>query len=472
MSASESSDSGSSDESNKLILHSVQGDAYAFHVFTEAFCRGLRIIFRFSINTALRRSIQSRVVTCFHGKPVLHVTETFADKNMMQNTIRVYIDRVWDSCSNHPSITTSDVVVEMYEDADGHLQWSLSHLSSYNDYLKQLLRLDQVLEDETWLDRLETLSTVDVSSLTYYGGIGGRGDNKLVRLNPDPDSPLYVFRGLDFAKYLFAGSTFHFWKNDIYNEIRTIRSLRPHPNIVLPATIFVTAAHISKEPKQNLVCGTLYLYLENGNVNEQVRRAKVAKPHLSLDEKAKWCFQMVSAIAHTHGFSKTYHNDVKPSNFLVNDARNLVLINWKQGGATRSTRAPEADGSYDVCYDVETRPDTLRAKRLLYSKYEGPKRTNHPSSWPHWNVFPTWRNLWPEAVQAAEVFSLGRTMWMLLDEVDQGSPRADSVVAYWSLWSRAIPAEWQAVVERCLEFNPEKRIKLSDLLSFWEAAQK
>lgn len=445
---------------------SIWGDDRGFQVFSEAFCRGLRIIFRFSTDPTFRQSIQSRIVTCYHGNPAADATETFVNTRKMREAVSLSIANVWDRCSYHPCIINPDVVVEIYEDEHSRLQWRLSHLSVYEDYLEQLLPLAEALYEEIPLDAYETFRTVDISDLTYYGGVEGRGDNKLVRLQSDvcleSDPELFVFKGLDLAKYLITGSDFHYCRDRCYHEIRTIRSLRPHPNIVFPAPIFVTAAEISEEPNQAFVSGTLYPHMTNGNLNDQVKRAISANYRLVMAEKAKWCYQMVSAIAHTHRISETYHQDIRPSNFLIDDNRDLVLIDWEQSGAPRCTLAPEADGSYDV----EVQADSPNAKPL-YKKYEGPERVNHPSSWPHWNVFPIWRDTCPEALEAAEVFSLGRTMWMLLEEVDEGSPDDEVIATYWEK-AHDVPEECKTVIHCCLESDPNKRIGLLELESFMD----
>ncbi|KAH8743741.1 hypothetical protein F5883DRAFT_609990 [Diaporthe sp. PMI_573] len=102
------------------------------------------------------------------------------------------------------------------------------------------------------------------------------------------------------------------------------------------------------------------------------------------------CLQISSAVIHIHHIAHTYYMDIKLANFLVDDHGNTILINWEQSGAPLYTLAPEADGKWDV-----DEVDGLNAPPRL------------------------WSRRWPRACKAAEVFSLGRTMWMLLQEVPQ-----------------------------------------------------
>ncbi len=111
--------------------------------------------------------------------------------------------------------------------------------------------------------------------------------------------------------------------------------------------------------------------------------------------------------------------------------------------------------------------------KLVYEKYYGPDRKNLAWGQPKWNVFPCWRDLYPRALEAAEVFSLGRTMWMLLEHVTQSEVEdLSEVVVSWSDTAKDIPEDWKGIVSRCLEPNPNKRIGLLELVEFWGAVQR
>ncbi len=153
--------------------------------------------------------------------------------------------------------------------------------------------------------------------------------------------------------------------------------------------------------------------------------------------KVAWCFQMTSAIAHTHFTAHTFHMDIKPANFVLDAHEDLILIDWEQSRAALHTLAPEADGSWDV---QEATADSLpqgavdsAEPKLLYGKYGGPDRKNLAWGRPKWNVFPSWKDFYPRALEAAEVFSLGRIMWMLLEQVTQSEvEELNEVVIFWS----------------------------------------
>ena len=61
---------------------------------------------------------------------------------------------------------------------------------------------------------------------------------------------------------------------------------------------------------------------------------------------------------------------------------------------------------------------------------------------------------------------------MLLQQVEQGDSDDPAVAVYWNQEAGDIPEEWKAVVGRCLESDPQKRITLLELVRFWEAAKE
>ena len=59
-------------------------------------------------------------------------------------------------------------------------------------------------------------------------------------------------------------------------------------------------------------------------------------------------------------------------------------------------------------------------------------------------------------------------MWMLLEEEEQKDVEdLDVVVVSWSEGSKDVPSICKDIVLRCLDPDPIKRIKLQDLVEFW-----
>ena len=76
--------------------------------------------------------------------------------------------------------------------------------------------------------------------------------------------------------------------------------------------------------------------------------------------------------------------------------------------------------------------------------------------------------------EAAEVFSLGWAMWMLLQEVPQGGCVEDpeEIIVSWSEDADDVPDHRKATVMRCLERDPNQMMRLADLVQCWEGEQQ
>ena len=448
----------------------IWGDDAESEVFAQTHNQEMCIIFRYSLNSKLPKSLPSRVVNCFLDLPVADTSESFPNRALMREALYASIREVWDQCIQHPSITAPGVIVEIYKDAEGQHQWHISHEGSYNQYVESLLPMSDLFQCGE--ANFATYSTIDYSCLTQIRHPGGRGRTVVVRSSLSPEA-LYVFKGVDFGTFLENRVAFLPLRDVCYHEIRTISSLPKHPNIMPPTNTFVTVSKIG-DNQQALICGTLYPFMEHGTLDDQIQAANANGARLPLINKAVWCFQMASAVAHTHYAAHSFHMDIKPANFLLDSYKDLLLIDWEQSGAALYTLAPEADGSWDV-KDAEI--ETLHCgvadsaqPNLVYEKYCGPDRENLAWGQPKWNVFPHWRDSYPRALDAAEVFSLGRTMWMLLEQVTQSEVEdLDEVIVSWSDMVIDIPQGWKDVVNRCLDPDPNQRIGLSELVDFWAA---
>ena len=226
----------------------------------------------------------------------------------MREAIYSLIRGVWDQCIGHPSITAPDVTVEIYEDAEQQqIQWRISHESLHNQYVESLLPVSGSFQCENL--KFHVQNTVDCSHLTQIRHLGGRGRTALVRSSPGSEA-LYVFKGVDFGIFLESCANFQYQKDVCYHEIRTISSLPEHPNIISPPNTFVTVGKIGND-QQAYICGALYPLMERSTLDDQIQDSKATGARLPLINKAAWCFQIASAIAHTHSMAHTFHMDIK-----------------------------------------------------------------------------------------------------------------------------------------------------------------
>ncbi len=270
--------------------------------------------------------------------------ETFPNRASMREALYSSIRGVWDQCIGHPSVTAPDVTVEIYEDAERQNQWRISHESLYKQYVESLLSVSNIFR--CGKVKFQVHNTIDYSRLAQIRHLGGRGRTAVVRSSPSSKT-LYVFKGVDFGAFPESRAHFQHQRDVCYHEIQTILSLPKHPNIIPPPNTFVTVRKIGDD-QQAFICGALYPFMEHGTIDDQIQNTKAAGARLPLINKAAWCFQMASAIAHAHFTAHTFHMDIKPANFVLNSRKDLVLIDWEQSGAALYTLAPEADGFWDV----------------------------------------------------------------------------------------------------------------------------
>ena len=446
----------------------VAGDNDETKVIAEYFAADRDIRFLFEYDEALPKSQPCRIFACYHELEGKAGDETLPhDRVLMRETIGTLVKAVWPACSSHPAIQMPDAFVKIYEDKQGQVHWRILHESLFSSYVETLLPVGSLRGANIPADRIENSNLVRVQRL------GGRGSATLVRESPSSEF-LHVFKGIEFVDLLTLSQNFFPRRDVLYHEIRTLCALPPAALILSPPVKLVTVKKISGHDTQEHVCGMLLELIGNGTtLEDEIERANKQGTGLALKEKAKWCWQMASAVHHTHRVAKTYHMDIKPGNFVFNIDRNLFLIDWEQHGAPACTIAPEADGTWDVeeAASEPSNTDDRVLRRLRYHKYTGPPRQNEPWNWPTWNVFPIWQETNPRALEAAEVFSLGRTMWMLLQQLLQEDVGAsDKTPTVWQSSSNDIPDQWRNIVNECNDPDPNKRPRLEGIVGFWEKA--
>ncbi|OTA00521.1 hypothetical protein A9Z42_0006700 [Trichoderma parareesei] len=451
------------------------------------------LTFRLTQDTTQQpQSFANRIASRFHELPVSSSSATFPDRASMRKALGAAIQRAWPSCAH--AAAAPDAVVDLFDDDDDkhdeqggaegegegvNVQWRVRYESTlYQEFLDALLPVDVFFfPDNMHSSSREAIKLIDIKDIVLIHPLPGRGTSALVHILSDPNA-LYAMKSIAFTDLLNSREELTYNRNSLYHSIKlTSSTIPPHPNIQPPPRTLLTTTHHNKVL---LLRGTLYPYMNQGTLDTQITTAQEAhnQPRISLQSKARWCLQMCQALLHTHRTAKTFHMDIKPANFLVNDHGNLVLIDWEQSGAPWYTLAPEANGEWDVARVSDDDDDDGNdddASQLVYSRYQGPERVNLPRGRPAWNVFPEWSEKWPMAAEAAEVFSLGRTMWMLLQQVPQEdiellSP--DELHVCWSEVAADIPDAWKEVVMQCMEKDPLARIKLTNLVNFWEQQQQ
>jgi serine/threonine protein kinase len=389
----------------------------------------------------------------------------------MRSAIWSAIATVWPNCITERAIFEPGAVIDLTSNETGEIIWSAYReplFTQYLDLLRHIKPSDLMAQDHA--PRI-----VDISEVDLLENMGGRGCCKRVRVQAGSGEPsMFVFKGIDFQTYL----QFHDDGDELaYTMVETwrrssklIADMPPHPNIQLPPKILVS---IRSSDDDSVLMGHLSTFFARGDLGTVITAAKSTGTQISQQQNAKWCQQMSLAIAHNHRVMHTFHMDIKPGNFIVDEEENLLLIDWEQSGAPATMLAPEADGTWDV--NEQDTNGGRRATKLVYTKYTGSERRNVPEgsgkqSFSIWNVFPGWQASCPRALELAEVFALGRIMWMFLSQTVDYFDEVEHPNRVRITWANEnnLPLHWTRMVEKCVEKDPNERPLVVDLVAFWE----
>ncbi|KAM3415979.1 hypothetical protein BST61_g9468 [Cercospora zeina] len=282
----------------------------------------------------------------------------------------------------------------------------------------------------------------------------------------DPEAE-FVYKGVTFYQFLVMGvDKFRQEMRPCYREIQMVNyHLERHPGLIPPAEHLVVVP-ASEDSSEQLVVGSLYRWLEGGALGDFIDKSVREDRPISLARRAEWCHQLCSAVADVHHRSRAWHQDIKPGNILIDDSNQLKLCDWEQWGGAHFVRAPEVNQELDV---HETGETVNGRKQLKYSQYEGASRQNSPVD-PYWNVYPGWMETCPLAAELGEVYSLGKTLWVLLDQVvREEDPMISDYTTIKVCWrSTDLPKSWTDIVDAAIAEDPNARPRLSELVRFWE----
>ncbi|KAH0565094.1 hypothetical protein GP486_001512 [Trichoglossum hirsutum] len=422
----------------------------------------------FEYNAESPQSLESQIYTDLcalsDNKPV----RSFPNKSVIRSTVVEAVGSVWTDFSETMQCAFQSGKALQIRTVNGALCGLPLDLSAEFAAFCSLLKEPTDLLNWNPNGEKSLPDVVDLQDVCFQEPFESyRGACLKISLLKNPKEFL-VFKGVSFFDYLrFGPKLFQYQLAASYREIQMINTILPrHPNIMPPPKAFVVIRSTADVSRKHLVSGSIYPIYKNGSLAAVLNNSLEEKIRIALNRKAKWCFQLASALHQVHFVARSWHQDIKPPNLLLDDADSIVIIDWEQCGANSFVLAPEANGTFDVVGDVEGR------RPLRYIAYDGPQRINDPIAIPEWNVFPEWVKECPEAAELAEVYSLGKTMWLILEQVNTGHGDGEedyaSEVIQWSPWSEDIPHSWKKIVGRCIEVDPNSRIRMKELCQFWE----
>jgi hypothetical protein len=322
----------------------IWGDKDATKVYAQILGLGNLHIFRFYRDPEQpRQSLPNRVVACYHDLEDEQI-HGFRNQSLLRSTIWYAISRIWLGCNIHQQGGLEpDAIIDVISTESGEVAWRVYREPLYAKYI-QLLRPVQPHDLE--VPGEVPLPIVDMSEIGFFETLGSHGHSKHVLLHPYALSraqadglahgvpTAFIFKGLDFQTYLqlhneadddkAAHAAVDTWCRANHLLANTPR----HPNIQRPPVVLVTArpSANSDDEAEPVIAGQLSCFSYRGNLADYIAASYESGKRIRLEIMAMWCRDMARAVAHTHLAMRTYHMEIKPSNFIIDHGNNLVLV--------------------------------------------------------------------------------------------------------------------------------------------------
>lgn len=142
----------------------------------------------------------------------------------------------------------------------------------------------------------------------------------------------------------------------LYNEIRTLLSLKPHRNIIPPPEALI----IPDFPYGHIVVGCVYRYYPQGSLGQYLQTHFIQPISWILE----WASDILAGISHLHSHG-IHHGDIHIGNIIVGDDSILRLADF--GDATPLSQMTSQ-------YEFQDVPSAKRVLKYLFAK--NPKEEN------------------------------------------------------------------------------------------------
>lgn len=450
-------------------------------MLAETYSGDLSLVFKFHLDVSQPLITSSRIVTCFHELEVDDEKKTFPDRASMRQAVYDLISHVWPICASDPLIRLPDAVVHIQQDDRSETACTISHESVFCRYLASLLPVASVKDAVIRKRSVIKPRYASLESLQFSHKLGGRGGTTITRFRDQKDGASYVYKGLSFRLFLEGEANYEHERDTFHRELKAIYSLPSHLNLQRAPPFLVTtgppkSANQGVGEEGCVLCGMLYPFYEQQSLQEVINQSNESYTILSLVAKAKWAFQLASAMATVHS-SGQYHMDLKPSNMLLNHENDVIVIDWEQCGASPFFLAPEASGVWDaeVVKSLERGEGQEAEPTMAYRKFTGPLPDNC-GTWPRRDVFQLWQHECPRALEAAEIYSAGKSLWVIFEQRNDGwvyeRKHPEETAIEWTRGSGGVPEAWKDFVSQCMSLDPNERPTFEQGERFWEQEWK
>ena len=280
----------------------------------------------------------------------------------------------------------------------------------------------------------------------------------------------------------------------MYNELKMLLSLEPHPNVIARPLGVVTKK--GRFGNRRGVCGFLLEWFPLGSLKEVLLK-RDSRETISLAQKFRWAMQVIEALVHVNGHARAgFYPDLKPDNVVLRESAgtgmsDAVLIDLEQRGGWFAWSPPEvAYLEYlEVLVGDEGMPEGgVRDEILgqLREYYDDPAWVPEASSRRYQNADGGFSSPWlallkeretrgahRDLLERAQVFMLGKLLWCIFEgqplvrcgidhevlrdaDPEYESRRSGTARAFPEF--RETPAELRELIRNCTVGAPEWEI--------------
>jgi hypothetical protein len=208
----------------------------------------------------------------------------------------------------------------------------------------------------------------------------------------------------------------------MYHEIKMLLSMGPHPN-VLPKPLFIVTTK-DRYGRADRVCGFIVQFFSGGNLANALSERSTAGT-LQFKDQLHWARQLTAALIFINQTPAKYYSELKTDNVLLSVTKaseDVIFIDFEQAGNWMDFTAPEVNCLRcleRLAKKPEFIPETKRAHYLNLARAVGVdlSPTDPLYSNPEHGYFRAWTALVAAEREAAEVYSLGMTLWCVFEGV-------------------------------------------------------
>ncbi|KAK0638636.1 hypothetical protein B0T16DRAFT_421473 [Cercophora newfieldiana] len=220
----------------------------------------------------------------------------------------------------------------------------------------------------------------------------------------------------------------------MYNELKMLLTLPPHPSII-PRPAYVVTKRGRFGGKRG-VCGFLIEYFPLGSLKHRLHHVNSGGlPQISPEEQFRWSKQVISALIHINKHPAGFYPDLKPDNVVLRLSNSVpgqidaVLLDLEQRGGWYSWSPPEVayleylevlvsgleEEDPDVSQQIQQRFETKLPGWSAGSQHDRYRNSDGGFSAPWLALLQKRKDGDDLDLERAQVFMLGKLLWCIFE---------------------------------------------------------